>query len=175
VEPQFPEPVKTTGSQITEVEHGRARPPDRKTSDGKLTEVTEVEIGILPEDIGKPCAEKASIQRIDARYVESVPIQESPLPLLSTEKFIQDGMISHSDLHFPFDLQADGNGKTGITAEIVRRSIEWVDDPFTRSPPPFERGLFREEIMVGEDITNHLDDGLLAQPIHLRHRVGLSF
>ena len=29
--------------------------------------------------------------------------------------------------------------------------------------------------MVGEGITNHLDNGLLAQSIHLCHRVDLSF
>src|SRR5512136_600698 len=90
------------------------------------------------------------------------------------KELIEGRDINHSHFHFPFKFEPDGNTETGKSMKIVGRPIQGIDNPLPWGSLPFKRALFRQNIMLRENIRNPFYDGPLTEPVYFRHRIEFS-
>ncbi len=91
------------------------------------------------------------------------------------KELIQGRDVNHSCSYLSFYFKPDGDAETRKPVKIIGRPVEGVDDPLPCGSLPLKRTFLCQDIMFRKSIGNHFYNSPLAESVHFRHRVELSF
>src|SRR4030043_555757 len=130
---------------------------------------------MLPDVVWETRREKTQVQVFHSGDRDSIPIKKCPFPSFCLKEFIEERIIDDPQFYFSLYFQGDGNAEKWEPMNIVRRSVDGVNDPLKWRTLPVEGALLSEEIMIRECVKNDLVNRLLAELIHLADGVDLPF
>src|SRR5438132_663290 len=98
-------------------------------------------------------------------------VHRRPAPPLGHEHLVEVGIVDHADLNAAGGPQPDRNSECREPVGVVRRAVQWIDDPAPPGPPLGSAALLGEDGVVGKRHRQAPDDQLLGANVHLGHEV----
>lgn len=171
----LPEAVESTCCDIAEIEDGRARAAKGKGPHHEGAEKGEVEIGVSTDVVGKPRSDEARIEILVSGGPNTLPVEKGSVSFDGMEKLSKVGVVNHGERKLPFVFQSDRHAKTRVSMDVIGRPVKRVHDPAPRRTFPFKRGLLCQDLVIGESVADSPEDSLLADAVHLCHRIDFGF
>jgi len=87
------------------------------------------EVWALAHVVREARAQHRTTQLVHRRHAYLPIVERRAVPALSRKHLVAHRIVNNTDLKLPVTLQRDRNTETRIPMRVVRRTIEWIDDP----------------------------------------------
>src|SRR5262245_46322920 len=173
-EPQFPESIESSASDVAEVKRRGTYPAHGLRFERECVEIVEVIPFAGSYVVRESGGQKTHPQGADFRYLNSLMVQERAQTPSCGKNLLEIGVIDNSPLQLTVNLQPDRNAKNRQAVSIVGGAVERIDNPGERRSGRFRMTLFGQNAVGRESVQDPRDDEFFRGHVKLGYNIDVT-